>query len=624
MSSLRYKLLLSYAILVFGILLVGAWAIYNFAVLGRSVGRIMADNYRSVLDAQAMKETLERQDSAMLFHLSGEAARARSQYVSNRGRFARAYADAASNITEKGETEAIRDIGREFGEYQNLTREFLGRPRTAADRPLYFARLEPAFVHLKDRCDDLLRLNQDAMVRSQDRAQGKARAATQTAVGLALGTLVLGILYSVNLSRRLVAPLVGLTEAARRIGQGDLEQRIVVKTRDEVQVLGDEFNRMTASLREYREREAARLHVAQRQAEAAINHLYEPVVVTDAQGCVVGLNRAGEALFGPEGERHGRPVEELEAKAISAAVREALERRAPVAPESERGIAVIPVDRTERVFRVRTAPLLLDGDGVAGAVTVLEDVTRLRELDRLKDEFISVASHELRTPLTSMQLAVQLLAEGSAGPLSDKQSQLVRMASQDATRLDRLTRDLLDLTRLEAGTAVPNRRTMPVAGPVEGALGPLLATAGARGVQIVREISPDLPPISGDLEQLSRVVSNLVANAVRHTPSGGTVRVTAAPVADMIEYTVSDTGEGIPPEYLDRVFERFAQVPGATAGGAGLGLPIARKIVEAHGGRISVESEPRKGTTFRFTVPVAPAQPASGASPHITLEKSHA
>jgi signal transduction histidine kinase len=429
-------------------------------------------------------------------------------------------------------------------------------------------------------------------------------------VGLAVGTLLLGIVYSVNLSRRLVAPLQGLTEAARRVGGGDLEQKIEARTGDEVQVLADEFNRMTASLREYREREAARLHLAEHEAEAAINSLYEPVVVTGPEAEIIDLNRAAEALFGPQESRAQRPVEELGVEPLARAVREAVAHGRAVAPESERGLASVSVDHTERYYRIRTAPLVREAGDVAGTVTVLEDVTRLRELDRLKDEFISVASHELRTPLTSMQMAVQLLAEGSAGPLSEKQERLVRMAVSDAERLERLTRDLLDLTRLEAGTAVPNRRPIGPLDVAELGVGPLRGRAEEKGIHLEVAVSPSLPLISGDLEQLSRVVTNLVGNAVRHTPGGGRVRVTAEPSRESVRFTVSDNGEGIPRDYVARVFERFVQVPGATAGGAGLGLPIAKKIVEAHGGRIRAESEPGEGTRFHFTVPLAQAPPA--------------
>jgi signal transduction histidine kinase len=207
-------------------------------------------------------------------------------------------------------------------------------------------------------------------------------------------------------------------------------------------------------------------------------------------------------------------------------------------------------------------------------------------------------------------MAVQLLAEGSAGPLAEKQQRLVQMAGVDAERLDRLTRDLLDLTRLEAGTAVPHRRPVRPLDAVEMAVGPLRPQAEEKGVTLTVQVESALPLVSADLEQLSRVVSNLVVNAIRHTPGGGEVTVTAAPSEEtdrrdrFMRFTVRDTGEGIPPEYLGRVFERFVQVPGATAGGAGLGLPIAKKIVEAHGGQIWAGSDLGRGTRFQFTVPL--------------------
>lgn len=603
--SLRSKLLLSYAILVLGILAIGGWSVYHFAVLGRSVPRIMADNYRSVLDAQSMKDALERQDSALLFHLSGETSKARAQFGAHRERFTHYFQDAAANVTEAGEQATIHELDRRFRDYTRAGEAFLAR-RDAGLRRVYFDTLEPTFLQLKARCDHLLALNQNAMIRKQARAERETRRATRTAVGLALVTLLLGVVYSLHLSQRLVAPLVRLTEAARRIGQGDLESRVVVRTGDEVQVLAEEFNAMAASLLGYRERDAARLELAEQQAEAAIESLVEPVVVTGADGEVLELNRAAEALFGATAGR--LPVGTLGVEPLAQAVREAIEGRKPVAHEGSRGLVVIPNGAGPRSFRIRTAPLLRSTGAVAGTVTVLEDVTRLRELDRLKDEFISVASHELRTPLTSMLVAVQLLGEGSAGKLSEPQEHLVRMVALDAERLERLTRDLLDLTRLEAGTARPDLQPLSPAELVEVGTSTLRVQAERKGVALRTQVSEALPLVSGDLAQLSRVLTNLVGNAVRHTPAGGQVDVTAEPEGDMVRFSVRDTGAGIPASYLPRIFERFVQVPGATSGGAGLGLPIAKRIVEAHGGEIRAESVEGSGSRFSFTVPLAAAE----------------
>jgi PAS domain S-box-containing protein len=635
MRSLRHKLFLSYALLIVGILAVDAWSVAHFHHLGRSVRLIMSRNYRSVGDAQNMKESLERQDSAMLFHLGGQTQKARSQYTMHRRRFLQYYTDAAANITESGESEVIREIDRRFTEYTRKAGAFLqvvdgsgperatgpsdpvhppvratpstgdGRlPAAARLRPIYFRDLEPAFLELKESADRLLRLNQEAMVAAQRRAEAEAAGATRAALALTAASLLIGVFYALNLSHALVAPLRRLTAAAQRIGDGDLDVAIEAGPQDEVGVLAREFRLMTARLREYREREAARLEVAEQQGDAAINSLYEPVVVTNATGEVVSLNRAAKQLFGPEAERKGHSIEELDVPMLSQGVRQAIEERAPVAPEGDQGFATVTRNGSEHSYRVRTAPLLRSSGVVAGTVTVLEDVTRLRQLDQMKDEFISVASHELRTPLTSLRMSVELLAEGSAGTLTEPQARLVRMAATDAERLVRLTQDLLDLARLESGETVPDWQPLSPTDLVESASAPLQAVASQRGVALEVHLPPTLPMVSGDLEQLSRVVTNLVENAVRHTPEGGAVTISAEESGVAVRFTVRDTGVGIPKEYLSQVFDRFVQVPGASAGGAGLGLPIARRIVEAHGGKIEAESTLGSGSEFRFTVPI--------------------
>lgn len=610
MGSLRYKLLLSYALLVLAVLLGGAWSVYHFHALGQSVGRIMSNNYRSVLDAQNMKEALERQDSALLFQVAGHPEKALPQYEANRRVFEINFRDAAANITEPGEPEIIREIEAEWREYRERSEAMLARQLSPAEqRRVYFDTVETRFLTLKASLNRLLNLNQRAMLLAQRQAERQATSASRTSVGMSVALVLLGMVYAVHLSRALVAPLRRLTNAARLIGEGDLSIRIEAPTGDEVEVLAHELNRMTARLEEYREREAARLQVAEEKSDAAINSLYEPVLVTGPHGELSHLNRAAEQLFGPEHTWIGTPVGRLLLPPLERAVQDAAANRQPVAPD-DGGLVSIRSERGERSYRIRTAPILRPSNTsapgeVAGTVTVLEDVTRVLELDRLKDEFISVASHELRTPLTSLQLAVKLLGEGTSETLSERQIKLVRMAASDAERLDRLTQDLLNLTRLEAGTAIPNPQPIHPRDLIEIGIAPLRARAEQKSIALEQRIDPGLPLVLGDLEQLSRVVTNLVSNAIRHTPPGGSVKLRASTQGEAVQFSVRDSGEGIPEQYLERVFDRFVQVPGATSGGAGLGLPIARKIVEAHGGRIGVQSTLGAGAEFWFTVPLA-------------------
>jgi NtrC-family two-component system sensor histidine kinase KinB len=239
-----------------------------------------------------------------------------------------------------------------------------------------------------------------------------------------------------------------------------------------------------------------------------------------------------------------------------------------------------------------------------GAVTILEDITHLREIDRLKSEFIATASHELRTPLTSVQMGVHLLLEGALGELTDNQNEVLQACRQDCERLDKLMRDLLDLSKIEAGESQPQLAPVRARDLITSAVKELRPQVETKGLELRVEVPPDLPSVIVDRLQIERVISNLVMNALRHTKHGA-IKISAEGRDSHVAVSVCDTGSGIPTEYLPHIFDKFVQVPGAPTGGAGLGLPISKSIVEAHGGQISVQSQVGRGTTFTFTLPLA-------------------
>jgi signal transduction histidine kinase len=246
-----------------------------------------------------------------------------------------------------------------------------------------------------------------------------------------------------------------------------------------------------------------------------------------------------------------------------------------------------------------------DADGrLLGAVMLLEDITHLRELDRLKSEFIATASHELRTPLTSVKMGIHLLLEGAAGTLAEAQHDLLSTCREDCERLEKLMHDLLDLTRIEAGENPPHLRSISAAILLHAAAEALRAQVEAHGLTFTVDVPVELPCVRADRLHIERVMANLVTNAVRHTPPAGTIHVAAAQRYGYVTCSVTDTGSGIPSQYLPRLFDKFVQVPNAPAGGAGLGLAISKHLIEAHGGQISVRSEVGRGSTFTFTLPV--------------------
>jgi two-component system, NtrC family, sensor histidine kinase KinB len=607
--SLRTKLLLGYLIFVAALFSLGAWSAWRLHDMGTVSRRIISENYDSVIAAQDMKESLERQDSAALFLLLDQHERAIRQRNEHRARFDAALQKAANNITEPGEPEVINRIRQQRDIYYQLSESF-----DASNPNDYFNRLEPAFDRLRTSCDNLLQLNQRAMLAKSETAAGVARRWFLTSVTLAVSLVLAGLGLAFFLANRIVRPLRELTAATVKIAGGDLNAKANVDSRDEIGVLATEYNSMAKRIRELRESDLGKLVVARQTTEAVIDSLYDPVVVTDAQGRVTKLNPAAEEIFGTEAEYKGKHVEEVARDSrIAIAVAETLSSERPVAYEGAAAVLPIPVDGSQRAFRIRTTPMRSPDRQLLGAVTLLEDITHLREIDRLKSEFIATASHELRTPLTSVQMGVHLLLEQAAGELTDKQREVLESCREDCVRLEKLMRDLLDLSNIEARENLPHLVPIRSSELIISAAEHLRPQVEAKGLHFNIDAPPNLPQVIADRNQIERVINNLITNAVRYTPHGGDIKIKVGCRNRYVAVSVSDTGSGIPQEYLPHIFDRFVKVPNAPSGGAGLGLAISKSIVEGHGGQISVHSELGSGTTFTFTLPV-PRELASGSN----------
>src|SRR5947209_925493 len=621
--SLRTKLLAGYLVFIAALVVLGGWSAWRLREMGDVSRRIISNNYDSVVAAQEMKESLERQDSAAVFALLGARERAEAQTREPRARFDGNFQKAANNITEPGEPEVIETIRRDRDAYYQMFDDFLtrvnatevktaaanpnARDEESAERGEYFTRLEPQFNKLRADCDHLLQLNQRAMLAKSEAAGHVARRwfyLTLLMAGLLVGA---GLALAFFLANRIVEPLRQLTATTVKIAGGDLNAKVKVNSHDKVGVLAAEYNRMAERIRQLRRSDMGQLVVAQQTTEAAIDSLYDPVIVTDAEGCVTKLNPAAEEIFGSEQENSGKHVGEVARDTlIAGAVAEALRSQRPVAGEGASSVLPLAVDGSERSFRLRTTPMRDNEKHLLGAVTLLEDITHLREIDRLKSEFIATASHELRTPLTSVQMGVYLLLEGAVGELTDKQQEVLEACRQDCDRLDKLMRDLLDLSKIEAGESQPRLAPVRARDLIAAVAAESRPQVEAKGLELSVDAPVDLPQVEVDRTQIERVISNLVINAIRYTRHGE-IKLSAERRDDHVAVSISDTGSGIPSEYLPHIFDKFVQVPGAQTGGAGLGLAISKSLVEAHDGRMSVQSEVGRGTTFTFTLPIASA-----------------
>ncbi len=613
--TLRTRLLLAQLPLVLAILAVGGAAVLTLRSLGLASQDILKDNYRSVLAAQRMKEAEERIDSAALFLVAGQKERAQRQIAPNRRLFEAELEVQEGNITEGGEGEATRELRRRWEDYLQHLAGFLDL-EPGATREAYFRDLEPRFVAVKRAADRILDMNQEAMVRKSAAALRVARGLELAILASAAAALVVAVLMTNRAIARALRPLGVLTHAVRRIGQKDFAARARVEGADEIAALAGDFNAMAERLAEFEQSSLGALVQARQASLAAIESLPDPVLVLDRSGRVLAANQAARTALKLPAEDQGPRIHDVEPPARAAIERaraHVLAGHGPFAPHGYEDAVRLVLGGRERQFLPRGSALHDAEGGITGVAVTLQDVTRLRRFDELKTDMMATVAHEFRTPLTSLRMAVHLCLEKAAGPLTDQQTDLLYAAREDCERMQSMVDDLLDLSRIEGGVLEVRTAPMQMEPLIDDAMEAERTAAAEAGVQLRKEVPPGLPTVAADRERIHLVLVNLLANAIRHAPHGGSVRVNVAETADGgVRVRVTDDGRGIPKEYQHRIFEKFFRMPGEDGGGAGLGLFIVRETVRAHGGEVGMDSAPGRGTTIWFTLPGPAAEHLSG------------
>ena len=411
-----------------------------------------------------------------------------------------------------------------------------------------------------------------------------------------VGSLVaaaLAILLAFQITRITVEPVKKLTRISKKMSEGDLDQEIVVTSMDEVGQLARAFNRMASQLKQM-----MALITAERDRMAVIfAHMDDAIFVIDGDSRVTMLNRAAEKIFQISkdmalGHTFIEVVRDYEL--------DALLQRCLTTREQQTGLVKV---RPRKQF---LGAIVTPFQGEPGCLVLVQDLTELRKLETIRRDFIANLSHELRTPITSLKALTETLRDGAIEQPSVAKDFLDKM-NAEVDRLAQMVQEMGDLSRIESGEALLQRRSVNIADIVVRAVERLKAQSERAELRLETQIASGLPRVSADEGRVEQVLLNLIHNAIKFTPPGGRIDVKARVDGNNLLVSVSDTGVGISPDDLPRVFERFYKADRARAGGGtGLGLAIAKHIVEAHGGRIWAESVEGKGTTFSFTLPPAP------------------
>ncbi|MFN0159322.1 MAG: ATP-binding protein [Bacteroidota bacterium] len=616
--SIRSKIVWTFALLVVLNLAAGFWSIYNFYVMGTTVASILNENYQSVLAAEKMVQSLERQDNALLVASEGEDASVGGGFNENKELFFYWYEQAVRSVVLPPQQSLRDSIQFAYRHYAVLADSMVARIQQGAfddAKHYYYEAVRPTSDRLRELCFALFEVNQSEMYKIPSRTHVIANKAAYATLVASIITMVMSILATVWLTKVLIKPAEQLTDTVKQIGKGKLDLKIDVLSNDEIGQLSREFNKMTERLRRFEQMNIEKIISEKRKSEAIVESISDGLMVTDAGLTILHINTVAAELF---------RVTEADAVGASAAtvirderIMTQLRDRSiagdVVADEKPLAILQYDLGGKSRYYRLKLSHIHDAAGEFYGVVTLLQDVTQFKELDRMKSEFIATLSHEFRTPVTSINMSVDLLNQEILGSLNERQKELVNSAKEDCYRLTKLARELLQLSKLESGRLQVRNEELNIKSVVDFSLKPLVLQFQEKNVTLDNSVPPDLPNIVADEQQVSWVISNLVTNALKYTGSGGRVRISAREDGPHLLVSVEDTGHGIPEQYLATIFDKFVQVrqsTDATPGSVGLGLAIAKEIVESYGGRIWVKSQIDKGTTFFFILPTSPV-PAS-------------
>ncbi|MFW6238316.1 MAG: ATP-binding protein [Halanaerobiales bacterium] len=606
LKSLRSKIYLGFFIVIILLIIVNLWSISNFGSLSEAINSIMVENYQSIKATENLVESVERQDSSLLMILDGEREDGQSTFRENEQEFYKWLGRAEDNVTIEGENEIIEEISDDYLNYINYFDEFLHLEE--GKRDFYYQEILPLFYSVKEGIRDLRSINQETMVEAQQRADGRADSAVISTVIISILAVIAALGFGIYLSRIILRPIKDLKRAIRRVADKNFEHKLKIDSGDEIGELAGEYNKMISRLQEYEKLNIQKLVEEKEKSEAIVNNINSPLLVTDGENRLILLNQRAKKLFGLKQEDLDRHfLEVINNEQLFDIIKESRNNGQEKTITFERGESKIH-------FKVSCNTVESDEGDKKYTVTLLEDITKLKEIDEMKSEFVSTVSHEFRTPLTSMNMSLSMLLEGEIGSLNEDQKQLVEATYEDCERLNELVDDLLDLSKIESGKIQMDMDRVQVKKMVEATVRPFENQAAEDKINLTAEEIEDNLYMKADSNKISWVISNLIGNALRYTPEGGEIRVGARTRGQRVYIHVQDDGIGIPAEHQDKIFEKFyrANNNDDAASGTGLGLAIAREIIDAHGGSIWVESEEGEGAKFTFSVPCYRERPKKG------------
>jgi len=409
---------------------------------------------------------------------------------------------------------------------------------------------------------------------------------------------IMAVIISFLVSSFISKPIREISKVANDIARGDFSKRIALTSTDEIGVLAKAFNYMSEQI-QLRIKDVT---TSRSRLEAVLLNMFEGVMVVDEKGNILLVNQTWKKVLGIKDDPiKKRPIEVIRNIEIQEIVEETLKFDKNI--ESKEVSVMVP---DEKILLIYTTPIIREGKA-EGAVFVFHDITELRRLEKIRQDFVANVSHELRTPVASIKGYAETLLNGAIND-KDNAKEFLEIIHADSNRLAILINDLLDLSKIESGKLKLELKPINLKDLICKVVSSLKAQAKARSVITHLDVPANIPSVMADERRIAQVLLNLIDNAIKYNNQNGEIFVRVKDINGVVQVDIKDTGLGIPENDLPRLFERFYRVDKAHSrelGGTGLGLAIVKHIIQAHNGEVSVTSVLSRGSTFSFTIPKA-------------------
>ncbi len=607
MVSLQHKLWFSFGGLLAVLVAASIITVVALTHHSRILELVFRENYDSIIYCEGMNDALDELNSrAQHFIWKGDSA-AFADY----GKFISQFDDnlklQIGNAHMPTEPARTQSLAQSWSAFKDLYSQ-LARSRDPS--ATYRDELLPRFESMKQMAHEIAALNANNMVS----VDGQVKKTLVDVRNVLIVFVMFGAVFAAAVlwaaGTAILNPIRALTRSAHRVEQGDLDQSIEVKARDEMGDLAEAFNSMAAKLREFRRIDHARLARTQQTTQLAIDSLPDAVFVIGPDERIEISNRTARSHFGIE---PGKTIAQIGLKWLTPLYEAVQRERRPIESQNYRSAVQLFEGTEERFLLPRAVPIMEDGRELNGVCVILADVTRLRRVDEAKSSVISIVSHELRTPLTGLRMSLSLLASNNFGQVSDDQKRLIGASREESDRLYRLIENLLNIGRIESGRApVP----IPPDGPRRNRrsrVNPLRPIFEEKKIQLKLLLADNLPSMQRRSHVNQFRLDQPADQRGSSSAPGGAVTIAAENTGPHVIFSVSDTGPGIPAQYRGRIFEKFFRIPSESGPtGAGLGLTIAKEIAEAHGGQIEFTCpRARRMRLPHFTSGISKLKPAN-------------